>query len=69
MRCPNCNYEHGTVYNKNEKAIDVVGTEGEFWQLEILLHRGDGYYTDCQQSQVHGCPNCKIVFLKEMDTL
>lgn len=65
MKCPNCEYIHGTKTVSTDTSFSIENVEGGFggfYRLPINLERNDCYNS---RKEVFGCPACKIVFFED----
>lgn len=62
MKCPNCGYTHGIVWDDCESE-EIIGKQGDFFTLPIELVRKECYAPD-ERREVYGCPSCQILFME-----
>ena len=63
MKCPNCGYMHGDIWDENDNYKKVEGENGAFWDVSnsIAMLSPDRYSN--AKHEIYGCPDCGILFM------
>jgi len=62
MKCPNCEYKHGSFWGVDNEYLDVVGKQGEFFTFPIQAEKGRLEW-EKERESVYGCPKCGTMFM------
>ena len=66
MKCPHCNYTHGSEWVEEDgesNLKNIKGKEGDFYSMtnSIKMEKHKGWNPD--RCSIYGCPKCKILFM------
>jgi len=65
MKCPNCNYEHGSSWDENDEYVFIDGEKGAFFELSNGIMATRKVDWSCpEEVNVHGCPKCGMFFME-----